>query len=362
MTTRTAIVTTALLFAAAIQLAALDQQRPSNAPLKILVIEGEGAVNIVQQKTAVAPVIEVCDRNDQPVAGATVNFVVRAGRASFSGARTLSVTTNAAGRAAAAGFTPSGTGALQIGATATFQGQTAAAVTIAQTNVMTAAEAAAASSAGAGGAGSGSASTAAGGSGAGAGGGGISATTIGIVGGAVAAGAVVAKDKLAGQSGGTIFTGQLSAVMPETEVAIPLETNYSCLRTLNESGTLEITFDKLDAPVQGNMKIKIHAHVNPGNCNFGPYDTDLSEARGSVSGSRDALAATIHNPTTFTNTTDVTGTGNVTEDYGFTGHFDDENQISGTLTLDRTVIFRGPRYSSDSHGGVTFQVTLHKSS
>ena len=66
--------------------------------LRILVIEGEGAVNIIQQKTAVAPVVEVRDRNDQPVAGATVNFVVRSGRAAFDGARTLSVTTNAAGR------------------------------------------------------------------------------------------------------------------------------------------------------------------------------------------------------------------------------------------------------------------------
>jgi len=138
-------------------------QQKSGPALRIVVIEGEGAVNIIQQKTAVAPMIEVRDRNDQPVAGATVNFVVRAGRATFGGARTLTVTTNAAGRAAAAGFAPSGTGALQIGATATFQGQTAA-VAIAQTNVMTAAEAAAVSSAGAGGAGgSGGAGSAAGG-------------------------------------------------------------------------------------------------------------------------------------------------------------------------------------------------------
>ena len=160
------------------------------SPLKIVVIEGEGAVNIIQQNTAVAPVIEVRDRNDQPVAGATVNFVVRSGRAAFGGARTLTVTTNAAGRAAAAGFAPSGTGALQIGATATFQGQTAAAVTIAQTNVMTAAEAAAASSAAAGG--SGGAGSAAGSGGAGTGGGGVSATTVGVVGGAVAGGVLVA--------------------------------------------------------------------------------------------------------------------------------------------------------------------------
>jgi hypothetical protein len=40
------------------------------------------------------------------------------------------VTTDAAGRAAATGFAPTGSGALQIGATAIFQGQTAA-ITIA---------------------------------------------------------------------------------------------------------------------------------------------------------------------------------------------------------------------------------------
>ena len=112
--------------------------------LRIVVIEGEDAVNIVQQKTAVAPVVEVRDRNNQPVAGAIVRFAIQQGRGTFAGARTLSVTTNAAGRAVAAGLTPTGSGALQIGASATFQGQTAVA-TIAQTNVMTAAQAAAAS-------------------------------------------------------------------------------------------------------------------------------------------------------------------------------------------------------------------------
>src|SRR5262245_2499237 len=84
-----------------------------SAALKILEPEGEGAVNIMHQKTAVAPVIEVRDRNDQPVAGAVVKFAITKGRASFNGARTLSLTTNAAGRATAAGLTPIGNGPLQ---------------------------------------------------------------------------------------------------------------------------------------------------------------------------------------------------------------------------------------------------------
>jgi hypothetical protein len=141
--------------------------------LRIVVIEGEDSVNVVQQKTAVAPVIEVRDRNDQPVSGAVVTFAIRAGRASFAGARTLTVTTNAAGRAVAAGLTPTGTGAVQISASAAFQGQTAA-VTIAQTNVMSAAQASGAAAAG----------------GAGGGGGGIGAGTIAAIGAGVAGGVV----------------------------------------------------------------------------------------------------------------------------------------------------------------------------
>jgi hypothetical protein len=147
-------------------------------PLKIVVVEGEGAVNIIQQKTAVAPVIEVRDRNDQPVSGAVVRFAISKGRATFNGARTLTATTDALGRATAAGLTPSGTGSLSIATSATFQGQTAA-ITIAQTNVLTAAQAAAAASAGSSGASAGGSAAAGGG------GGGLSNTAIvGIVGGA----------------------------------------------------------------------------------------------------------------------------------------------------------------------------------
>ena len=165
--------------------------------LKIVVIEGEGAVNVVQQKTAVALVVEVHDRNDQPVAGAVVTFSIRGGRAAFNGARTLTLTTNAAGRAAAAGLTPTGSGALHVTASAVFQGQTAVA-TITQTNIVAAQAAAAGAGgggAGAGGAGGGGAGggSAAGGAAGGAGGG-LSTTTVAVIGGAVAGGAVAANE------------------------------------------------------------------------------------------------------------------------------------------------------------------------
>jgi hypothetical protein len=91
--------------AARARTAATAQTAPA---LRIVVLAGEDAVNIVQQRTAVAPVVEVRDRNDQPVGGAVVTFAIRSGSATFDGASTLTVTTSAAGRAAAAGLTPTG--------------------------------------------------------------------------------------------------------------------------------------------------------------------------------------------------------------------------------------------------------------
>lgn len=152
----------------------------SSAPLRIVVVNGEDAVNIVQQKTAVAPLVEVRDRNNQPVAGALVTFTIQGGsNASFAGASTVTATTNALGQAAAASFTPTSAGAVQINVAAAFQGQTATAA-ITQTNFMTAAQAAAAGSSAS------STTSAAGGSGSG---GGIGAGTITTL-GAVAAGTV----------------------------------------------------------------------------------------------------------------------------------------------------------------------------
>ena len=172
----------------------LFTQAPA-APLHIVVIEGEGAVNIIQQKTAVRPLVEVRDRNNVPVPGATVTFTIGSGQpAAFAGgAPAMTVTTNASGQAAAAGFNAVRPGLVQIQVQAAHQGQTAAAV-ISQTNFATAAAAAAAGVAvGAASAGAaGGATAAAAGTTGGAAAGGISATTIAIIGGAVGGGAVVA--------------------------------------------------------------------------------------------------------------------------------------------------------------------------
>lgn len=162
-----------------------QQPRPATAQtataLQIVVISGEDAVNIIQQKTAVAPIVEVRDRNNQPVAGAVVTFAIQGGRnATFAaGANTMTTTTNALGQAAVTGMTPTGAGAVQINVVAGFQGQTATAA-ITQTNFATAAQAASASSGSAAGTGT------AGGGGGGLGAGaitGIAASAVGVAGG-----------------------------------------------------------------------------------------------------------------------------------------------------------------------------------
>ena len=173
---------------------------PAQAPsLKILVIAGEAAVNVIQQRTAVSPVVEVRDRNDEPVAGVIVTFAVRRGRATFNGAQTLRVTTNAAGRASASGLTPTGSGPLEITASAIHQGQTATA-TITQTNVPTAADAAAASAGSAAAAGSLGGGAARGGAGTGADGG-ISGSIAAGIGVAAAAGTIIGVRALSNLNG-----------------------------------------------------------------------------------------------------------------------------------------------------------------
>lgn len=172
------------MFVVVALLLSVFQAQTSNPPLKIVVLEGEDAINVIQQKTAVRPLIEVRDRNNLPVAGATVTFAIQGNAATFAGgAQTFTVVTNAAGQAAATAINPLASGALQIQVQAALQGQTAVA-TIAQTNVLTAAQAAGAAGGG----------TSAGGvGGAGGSGGGLSGAAVGgIAGAAAAAGALVA--------------------------------------------------------------------------------------------------------------------------------------------------------------------------
>lgn len=127
------------------------QRLPNQDRLTIKVLEGEDGVNIIQKNTAVKPVVEVRDRNNLPVAGATVVFILpdSGPSAAFAdGSRVLTVRTNSAGRASASSMHPVGMGAFNIGVTASLENQVVTA-TIAQTNFATIAAANAATASGA---------------------------------------------------------------------------------------------------------------------------------------------------------------------------------------------------------------------
>lgn len=248
--------------------------------LTIVVVEGEDAINVIQQKTAVAPIVEIRDRNNQPVAGATVRFTINGGRATFNGARTITVTTDASGRAAVSGLTPTGSGAFQITASAAFAGQSAA-VTIAQVNVLTAAQAAGA-------AGASSAGGAAGGAG-GASGGGLSFTTIAIVaGGAVAGGAIVATQVVA-QGGVAIYEGdfRIDSIQTVQQVQQNGVINLTCTIAISESGEVRGEIEEReDGTLSGTMSAKWNIVEGARTCpTFAASGgTDVSYGKATVTG------------------------------------------------------------------------------
>lgn len=117
--------------------------------LTVIVIDGDEAANIVAEKIAAEPVIEVRDRDDRPVPGAIVRFIIRraAGRrlrAVFGpGDSELRTLTDAGGRARAGALTPIEPGNYEIAVEVSHQGQTAT-TTIRHTNYATTAQAEAA--------------------------------------------------------------------------------------------------------------------------------------------------------------------------------------------------------------------------
>ena len=159
--------------------------------LNLLVVEGEGAINNIRQRTARETIVQVEDENHKPVAGAVVVFTLPsqgAGGTFAGGAQTLTVTTNAQGRAVAQGLRVNRVaGRWQMRINASSGGRTGTA-TVSQTNAVAAA------------AGAGAAGAAAG----------ISAKVIVIVvavAGAAAAGGVVAATRGGGGNSATIPAG-----------------------------------------------------------------------------------------------------------------------------------------------------------
>lgn len=321
----------------------------SQPALRIVVIEGEDAVNVIQQKTAVAPVIEVRDRNNLPVPGALVTFSIEGGKAaSFGGASTLTVATNAAGQAAVTSLTPSAAGAFQIQVQAAFQGQLATA-TIAQTNVVTAAQAAAA---GATASGSGSAGGGAGGgAGGAAGGGGLSATTIGIAGAAVAGGAVAATQITQRESGQQTFTGNFSGPLASTI----LTRNGTCVITRTIAATMRVIFESTE-PIRGRSEIDGTDTVASGTC---PADVtgQVRERVDELTGTPASFGFRVTRSTSMPDPLDG-GTINSTVVLMFQASLAGD-VITGVLKREGNSSKSGPNSATES-STATFQISLRK--
>ena len=120
-------------------------QASAPAKLNIVIVEGEGAINNIRQRTAREPIVQVEDENHRPVAGAAVLFLLPEngpGGTFANGSRSLSVTTDSQGRAVAKGLRVNDAkGKYQIQVEASYLGLSAAA-TITQTNAVITAAAA----------------------------------------------------------------------------------------------------------------------------------------------------------------------------------------------------------------------------
>jgi hypothetical protein len=100
----------------------------SGPKLNLVIVEGEGAINNVRQRTAREAIVQVQDENHKPVAGASVIFLLPsqgAGGQFANGSHTLAVTSDSQGNAVARGFQPNhAQGQFQMHVNASFNGRT----------------------------------------------------------------------------------------------------------------------------------------------------------------------------------------------------------------------------------------------
>jgi len=110
-----------------------------DASIKIIVQEGQGAINNIPQHRAKEPVVQVQHEDGEPVAGATVTFLLPdtgPGGTFADGARMLNIQTDAKGQAVGRGLKPNATaGRFLIRVNVSYHGQTAS-TTIAQINAI----------------------------------------------------------------------------------------------------------------------------------------------------------------------------------------------------------------------------------
>src|SRR5229473_779868 len=86
-----------------------SQEAGSAPKLNLIIVEGDGAINNIRQRTAREPIVQVEDQNHKPVAGAVVVFLLPDHGASgvfAHGSHTLTVVSDAQGRAVARGLKP----------------------------------------------------------------------------------------------------------------------------------------------------------------------------------------------------------------------------------------------------------------
>ena len=113
--------------------------------LQVIVVDGDEAANIVAERIAAEPAIEVRDKDDRRVPGAVVRFVIRKTRdrliATFgNGQAEVRTLTDYSGRASVNAVSPVEPGSFQIDVEVSYRGQTGKAV-IRQTNFATSADA-----------------------------------------------------------------------------------------------------------------------------------------------------------------------------------------------------------------------------
>ena len=100
--------------------------------LRIVVVEGEGAINNIKLRVNREVIVQVEDENRKPVAGVAVAFLLpnQGPTGVFpNGSKTLTTTTDAQGRAVATGIRANNqTGKMEIRVTASYLGQTASTV------------------------------------------------------------------------------------------------------------------------------------------------------------------------------------------------------------------------------------------
>lgn len=117
--------------------AAPAAQAPAPASIKLMVVQGEGAINNIEKRVVTEPIVEVRDQENRPVVGAEVVFTTPPSGPSatfFGASRTYTVKSDENGRARGTGLSPNvEEGTYPIDVTATL-GNLQTSVSITQTN------------------------------------------------------------------------------------------------------------------------------------------------------------------------------------------------------------------------------------